>query len=273
MNQTFSLSRFGRLLRTYFVENRNVLLANVAVLFVGLAGLAFLIYSSFPWSIPRTRAMLLFFAGGVAWYVFTVQQITLLNEKERAITYLLRPASKLEKWAQLVLVSGLGFIIAYTLLFTVIDTVGVWYVNHREWKPEQLKDLLDRSTIKPWFEPSQLREIPPMLWVDALLLHPVALALALLIRRYTLPLIPVILFFALILVILINHQLLSGMIDSVKEVSASPFDKMSVLRTSDDWKTVALPQPVGDAIRYGVGALVMLLLYVMAFFRLKEREV
>ncbi len=273
MNQTFSLSRFGRLLRTYFVENRNALLVNIAVLFVILAGLAFLVYSSSAWAIPRTRIFLLFFTGGAAWYVFTVQQVAVLNEKERAITYLLRPASKLEKWAQLILISGLGFIVVYLLLFTGIDAVGVWYANNRPVEPGRLTDLLDRSTIEPWFAPGQLRDVPAILWVDAALLHPLSLAFALLIRRYSLPLIPVIVFFALVIVILVNQRLLGSMIGSVYGISSTPFDRISVSQTDSNWRRILIPQPVGDIIRYGVGVSAVILLYVTAFFRLKEREV
>lgn len=273
MNQTFSLSRFSRLLRTYFIENRKALLVNVAVLFVILAGLAFLVYSSFPWAILRTRVFLLFFTGGAAWYIFTVQQVAVLNEKERAITYLLRPASKLEKWAQLVVISGLGFIVVYLLLFTAIDAIGVWYANNRPVEPGRLTDLLNRSTIEPWFVPSQLRDIPTVLWVDALLLHPLSLAFALLIRRYSLPLIPVLAFFVFVLAILGNQQLLGNMIDSGQDISSTPFNKISVFPKDSTWRTIDLPQPVGDIIRYGVGVSVVLLLYVTAFFRLKEREV
>lgn len=273
MNQTFSLSRFGRLLRTYFVENRNALLANVAVLFVVMAGLGFLVYSSFSWSLPRMRIFFLFFTGGAAWYVFTVQQVTVLNEKERAITYLLRPASKLEKWVQLVVTSGLGFIIVYLLLFTAIDAVGVWYANNRPVEPGRLTDLLNRQTIEPWFVPSQLRDVPAIFWVDAALLHPLSLAFALLIRRYSLPLIPVLVFFALVIVILVNQRLLGSMIGPVSDFSAPPFDRLSVSRTDSNWRMVRIPKPAGDMIRYGVGVSAVLLLYVTAFFRLKEREV
>ncbi|RYF55039.1 MAG: hypothetical protein EOO39_38545, partial [Cytophagaceae bacterium] len=88
MNQTFSLSRFGRLLRTYFTENRTMLLANVAVLFVVLIAFSFVVYHQMPSVVSNGRYALLFLVGGGAWYLFTVQQMAVLNQKERAISYL-----------------------------------------------------------------------------------------------------------------------------------------------------------------------------------------
>jgi hypothetical protein len=272
MNQTFSLSRFSRLLRTYFTENRTVLLANVALLTVILVVLSWLVYRELPVVAARNRYLVFFFVGGVVWYLFTVQQ-TAKNRKEQAISYLLRPASQLEKWMQLVIVTGFGFLITYLLLFTLIDAVGVWYINHRTWEPGPLTDLLNRSTIEPWFTPSQLRELPAVFWVATVVLHPITLAFALLIRRYALPLIPIVAFIAFVVVVLANHRLLGSMIDGAQSMSSEPFADIHVTQTQNNWRQVLMPQPIGDVIRYGVGALVILLLYVTAYFRLKEREV
>jgi hypothetical protein len=40
-----------------------------------------------------------------------------------------------------------------------------------------------------------------------------------------------------------------------------------------DYRTIELPQPVGDQLRYAVGVVVVALLYITAYVRLKEREV
>lgn len=277
MNQTFSLSRFTRLLRTYFVENRMVLLANVALLTVFLIAGCWVAYRQLPSEAAHGRYIVLFFVGGGAWYLFTVQQVAVLNEKERAISYLLRPASRLEKWGQFVVVSGLTFLVVYLLVFTLIDTVGVWFINHRTWEPDELKrireDYNNQLTIEPFYKPSQFRDIPSIFWFDAALLHPLALALCLFIRRYALPLVPVITFIALVLVFLANHQFLGSIIGSGQQLSTSPFDGMYVVRGENNWRQVRVPQPIGDVIRYGVGASAVVLLYITAFFRLKEREV
>ena len=42
---------------------------------------------------------------------------------------------------------------------------------------------------------------------------------------------------------------------------------------NNGWRQVNLLQPVGNKIRYAVGIVAVVLLYVTAYFRLKEREV
>lgn len=276
MNQTFSLSRFSRLLRTYFVENRNALLASVAVLFVVLVAFSFVVYQQYPTSAEMSRYNILFIIGGAAWYIFTVQQVAVLNEKERAITYLLRPASLVEKWLQLVIVSGLFYLFVCLLLFTLIDSVGVWFVNHHAWKPEQLKEIREnygnQLTIDSYLNWSDIGELPRNFWLSAAFIHPVSLALALLMRRYTLPLLPVIAFTLLFVLIFLNKHLLRGFVDDQVSVSADIFGN-AFIEKGHEWRMLRVPQPAGNLIRYGVGVSAVLLLYVTAFFRLKEREV
>lgn len=277
MNQTFSLSRFGRLLRTYFVENRNILLASVAVLFVVLAAFLVVVYRQYPISAEMSRYNILFIVGGAAWYIFTAQQVTVLNEKERAITYLLRPASLMEKWLQLVVVSGLLYLVVCLSLFTLIDSVGVWFVNHRSWKPEELRSIRinynNQLTIDSYLTRNQLNEFPRAFWLIAALIHPVSLALALIVRRYTLPLLPVIAFTFVLTLTFLNRQLLQGLFSDQVSVSPEMFGSAFVEKVNTSWRMVRLPQPAGDIIRYGVEVSAVLLLYVTAFFRLKEREV
>lgn len=276
MNQTFSLSRFGRLLRTYFVENRNALLASVAVLFVVLVAFSLVVYNQMPSVVSNGRYALLFLVGGAAWYVFTVQQVAVLNEKERAITYLLRPASQVEKWAQLVLLSGLGFLTIYLVLFSVVDSIGIWLINHHTWKPEELKMIREnydnQLTVESYLSWKLLSELPINFWLSAAFIHPASLALALLVRRYTLPLLPVIAFVFLFALIIVNVQLIQSFVGN--QVSASVDSSGNAfIEKGHDWRMLRVPQPAGDLIRYGVGVSVVLLLYVTAFFRLKEREV
>lgn len=277
MNQTFSLNRFGRLLRTYFVENRNALLASVAVLFVVLVAFSSVVYRQYPVSVANSRYNILFIVGGAAWYIFTVQQVTVLNEKERAITYLLRPASLTEKWLQLVVVSGLFYLIVCLSLFTIIDSVGVWFVNHYTWNPDELKTIREnydnQLTIDSYLNWSDIGELPRSFWLSAALIHPASLALALLVRRYTLPLLPVIAFTFVFVLTFFNTQLLQGLFNDQVSVSPEIFGKAFVEKMNGSWRMVRVSKNAGDIIRYGVGVAVVLLLYVTAFFRLKEREV
>ncbi len=275
MNQTFSLNRFGRLLRTYLSDNRGSLFINVVLLLVGTAVLALVVYRLVPASVDRSRYLLLFLVGWAAWYVFTVQQVATLNEKERAITYLLRPASVFEKYLLVLLVSGIGFLLVYLTVFTLIDAVGVSFVNHRNWTTVQLSQIRmmgGRLHIEPYYESDVLRHTPTSVWVFSALLHPVVLTVALLIRRFSLALVSVVILGILVIGLLSNEFLMSGLFGE-QEVSAGfPFSNPSVIRTNTT-RQIELPGPIGNQIRYAVGILAVMLLYVTVYFRIKEREV
>lgn len=275
MNQTFSITRFGRLTRKHFTDNRGQLLSNVAVLIAGLIILATVIYTGkYPQAVERTRQIPFFFIGWAAWYVFTWQQTETLNQKERAITYLLQPASRLEKITLIWLLSGVGFLLVYALVFTVIDGVGVSYVNQLKWTPAQQK-MVGSYQLVSWYKSDEFFKAPLMIWVLSALLHPVALAFLLSIRRFTLPLVAVLAFCFFIGGMFLNSAILSSLTGSDSASYVIPFSNFwaQPLTGESFYRTVSLPQPLGNQIRYVVGVTAVVLLYIIAYFRLKEREV
>ncbi len=266
MNQTFSLPRFGRLLRKYFTDNRGQLLANTGLLLVVLIAAAFVFYSDNPTGVNRNRSVPFFFIGWAAWYIFIWQQTEPLSHKERAITHLLQPASQVEKIVLVWLVSGVGFILVYLLIFGIVDTMGVQYVNSRDW-PQ------GTPTLDPFYKLSSF--IPPILWVFTALLHPVALTLLLLIRQYSLPVVAVLAFVLLFGGLIINSVFLERIMDLVGGTKTMPFDNLGVVSplNPNQYRRISLPQPIGNQLRYAVGIIAIVLLYITAYFRLKEREV
>ena len=275
MNQTFSLPRFGRLTRKYFTDNRGQLLSNVAVLIAGLIILATVIYTGkYPQAVERTRQIPFFFVGWAAWYVFTWQQTETLNQKERAITYLLQPASRLEKIILIWLLSGVGFLLVYTLVFTAIDGVAVSYVNHLKWTPAQQK-IVGSYQLVSWYKSAEFFKAPLTIWVLSALLHPFALAFLLSIRRFTLPLVAVLAFCLFIGGMFLNSAILISLTGSDSASFVIPFSNFLAQSPTGDsvYRTVSLPQSPGNQIRYVVGIVAIVLLYITAYFRLKEREV
>lgn len=275
MNQTFSLNRFGRLLRTYLSDNRGALLVNTVLLLGGMTVIALFIYRSYPHDVDKGRSLLLFFVGWAAWYVFTVQQIAALNEKERAITYLLRPAAIFEKYLLILLVSGIGFLLIYLTVFTLIDAVGVSFVNHRNWTHEQLNRIRimgGQLHLEPYYRSEGLRRIPTVIWVFSALLHPVILTFALLIRRFSLALVAVSVLSVVIVSMVGNEYLMNGLFGEQEVNAGFPFSDLSVIR-NNSVRQVELPEPIGNQIRYTVGILAVVLLYITVYFRIKEREV
>ena len=276
MNQTFSLSRFGRLLYKYFSDNRGQLLTSLAMLTGILLTVSTLIYLGVPFLVDQKRVAFLFVIGWFAWFVFTWMQVEVLNHRERSINYLLQPASQLEKFLLIWVISGVGFLTVYLLLFTVVDAVGVGYVNSRNWTPEQLSTIRQVDgvlRITPFYKSEQL--LPPAhILVLTGLLHPVCLATFLFVKRYSLPIVSVVIVIVLVTGFFINFYTVKAMLSPAHVVSVLPLESPTVkLPASSVYRTIDLPQPLGDIIRYATGITGIVLLYVIAFFRLKEREV
>lgn len=274
MNQTFSWSRFSRLLRTYLSDNRGALLVNFLLLSGILVVFSLIFYRSYPDDVDRNRYLVYFLIGWAAWFVFTGQQVAALNEKEQAIMYLLRPASLLEKYLLIFLISGIGFLVVYLLLFTLVDASGISYVNHRNWTPDQLQQIRlmgGRLHVEPFYVSDMLGRTPKAVWAFSLLLHPITLAFTLLIRRFTLPLVAVVVIALAVIGTVGNDYFVNGLFGGV-DVQGLPFSDSTVLR-NNNYRQIELPQPLGNQIRYTVEIIVVVLLYITAYFRIKEREV
>ncbi|QDK80449.1 hypothetical protein EXU85_18295 [Spirosoma sp. KCTC 42546] len=278
MNQIVSITRFGRLLRKYLIDSRGQLLANLGLLIGALFVLGVIIYQSSPVEVNNIRSILFFVLGWPCWYIFTVQQTTVLNQREKAINYLMLPASQLEKVTLVWLVSGVGFVVIYVSLFCVLDKIGVSFVNNRHWTPEQLA-MINRQggllKINPFFDGKNLRDVPTELWVYTALLHPFSMAFSLLLRRYTVPLVVVVAFTLIIIGWMGNNSLLHNLTGSGTIRSATPFAEAIVESPLNQYayRKVKLPQPMSNQLRYVLGSLVIVLLYITAYVRLKEREV
>ena len=276
MNQTFSLPRFGRLLYKYLSDNRGQLLTSFALLTgIMLIGLV-VFYRGLPFATDRNRGISLFVFGWPLWFIFTWQQTEVLNHRERSISYLLQPASQLEKFLLIWLVSGVGFLVVYLLLFTVFDAFGIAYVNGRNWNPEQLraiKSVDGITSIKPFYKSSY--PLPPThILVLTGLLHPFCLAAFLFVKRYSLPVVGVLVLVVLAAGYFINFYTVQALLTPAKVVTVLPLENATVnLPSGNGYRDIILPQPLTDVFRYTTGIAGVLLLYVIAFFRLKEREV
>ncbi len=276
MNQTFSSSRFGRLLSKYIADNRTQLLLNVALLTGILLIGALIFYRGSPFQTDQNRTLLLFLFGWPLWYVFTWQQVEVLNNREQAIGYLLQPASQLEKFLVIWLVSGLGFLIVFFGLFTITDAVGVAYVNGRSWSPEDLGWMRQTGgslSIKPFYQSNHI--VPPaQILVLTALLHPFCLAAFMFIKRYSFSVVGVLILVMLAVGYFINSYMLTWFLNTAEPLSTLPFERAIVESPKGmAVRRLDLPQPLGDIIRYTTGITGIVLLYMIAFYSLKEREV
>ncbi len=276
-NQTFSLTRFGRLLGKQFTDNRGQWLTNLALLTGGMATVGVVIASGVPPEIDNMRTAAFFIGGWASWYVFVWQQTDLLNQKERAISYLLQPASAFEKTLALWLITGVGFVVVYVGCFLLLDAAGVAFVNSRAWSAQQLDEIRMRgglSSIKPFYESAELADMPPFVWVLTGLLHSFSLAMLLTVRRYALAIVAVAAFVLIGAGFFLNITVANQLISPGNVVSGKPFEGV-IVKTNNPGTFYALdlPQPLGDQLRWLVGVAVLLGLYAVAYVKLNEREV
>gem|GEM_PF-2360453 len=277
MNQTFSSARFGRLLRKFFRDNGWSLVSMVGVLFVILAvSLSLMVYKNPPNSVESSRLVGFLGLSLVLWPLFTHQIAADYNNRDQALSTLMLPASLFEKWLVLWVVSGLGFVLCFFSFFTLIDAIGTYYVNHRDW-PQATLDYFTQRHISRTIDRvdfTELRKTP--IWAVWLMLHPFTLAATLLFRKYTLAIgvfVGILLFGA---VFTLNQYYVQLMLDeSVTVNNVFPFAGFGVMKetASGPFHYLTLPQPIGNIIRWTVGIAAVGLLYAVAYFRLKEREV
>ena len=275
-NQTFSLTRFGRLLRKQFTDNRGQWLTSFALLAGVMITLFMVSGQGVPQKVDSERRILFIITGWVAWYGFVWQQTDLLNQKERAVSYLLQPASAFEKTLALWLITGVGFVVVYLGCFLLLDAAVVAFVNNREWSAQQLNEIQRRGgmrQLKPFYESAELTDLPPFIWVLTGLLHSFALAMLLTLRRYALPLVAVLAFVLIGAGFFLNIGVAKKLI-SPDVVSGKPFEGVIIqTRGPGTFHDLALPQPLGDQLSWLVGVAVLLGLYAVAYLKLNEREV
>ena len=82
-------------------------------------------------------------------------------------------------------------------------------------------------------------------------------------------------FLLLFIGLIVNSLILTNIIDLEGGTRTLPFDSLGVVspENHNQYRRLDLPQPIGDQLRYAVGIVAVVLLYITAYFRLKEREV
>jgi len=276
MNQTFSSARFGRLLRKYWQDDKAGLTAALGTLFATQAATMFFVgYSNFPDSVQRNRVDGFLSLSLMIWPLFTVAIASVYNKRDQGLALFMVPASLFEKWLQLWLVSGLLFMVCFVGFFSLIDVLGTYYINHKTWSAEELS-YLSRNNISrtvELFDYADLLRSP--IWAGWVLLHPFSLAATLLFRKY-----PLIVGVGVGMALFGGSLILNGFtLTSMLNLDhlAKPFPFADIWaynsKLSVHGRYLTLPQPIGNIIRWSVGIAAVGLLYAVAYFRLKEREV
>ena len=123
MNNTFSINRFGLLLKKHYFENiRQYLMSPIVLIGVLIASFSYVIFvndGGHPTVQNQFGVFLTFFILGGS--IFTANIFSNFSEKRKAIAGLTLPASHFEKYLLGWLFTAILFPVVYTSLFYIVD--------------------------------------------------------------------------------------------------------------------------------------------------------
>jgi len=130
----FNYNRFTKLLKKDFTENiKFVLQAIFIALFILFVLLSLEILFSSIQIVNLRKSLLIYYyislfvlGAGISGLAFPA-----FRKSEKAINYLTLPASALEKFLSFLLLTSVGFLIVYTLIFIIFDVGAIFIFNIR----------------------------------------------------------------------------------------------------------------------------------------------
>ncbi|WP_375435648.1 hypothetical protein [uncultured Hymenobacter sp.] len=256
MNQLFSFSRFGRLLRKHTAEHVRSYLMGTAVLAGGtVAVLGGLTYISDRPLQPNVQMILFTYGLLAAGAMFTASVFAAMGDQRQAAPALLLPASHLEKYLVVWLYSLPVFLVVYTCVFLLIDALTLQLASSTE--PRVLLDLRENQAIS----------VRALLTYAAL--HAAALWGAIYFRRRHVIKVAFAVFGLVGVLALVNFQVLKRIL--VHDIQpALPFSDV-VLATGGQLFELALP-PAQQPWLILLPLLLAVLLWAGAYARLTEKQ-
>lgn len=128
----FNFKRFGLVIQKDFAENiRMVTNTIVIALVVELIFLLLEIINSSPQIIVLSKSMRIYYYIGlfILGVVFAGFSFPALRKTEKAVNYLILPASVLEKYLSFWLLSSIGFLVLYTVMFFIMNYAVIFIFN------------------------------------------------------------------------------------------------------------------------------------------------
>ena len=258
-----NLKHLALLIRKQAVENYRFYLLLMAI-FTGL--LVCLYALTYPaLRRPRDYQQVLFiaslFMGGC---VFTNLLTKDLHENTRSIWFLMLPASALEKLLNLLFYAVVLFVPLHLLLFYAVDvpTVAIYNARHPENPSARVLDLLGEGA-----------EIASNYFVF-LAVQAAVLTGSIYFRQYSLVK-SVLGVFACYIILFYLNGLLAAMLMDAKIADAFPLVGFTVIENeaAGIHTSVTLPETARPAVAFAVKYLPAPVLWLVAYFKLKEREV
>ena len=255
--------RLALLIRKQAVENYRFYLMTVA-LFTGL--LACLYALTYPaLQRPRDFQEVLFiaslFSGGC---VFGNLLIRDLHENTKSIWFLMLPASALEKLLNLLFYAVVLFVPVHLLLFYAVDVpaVAIYNARHPESPSARVLDLFDESSGMGSY------------YYSFLVVQALVLVGSIHFKQYSLVK-SALGIFAFFFILSYVHRLVAGSVVDGEISNAVPFHNFTVATQEPDAEriTVYLPETAQNAVVFAAKFLLTPFLWLVAYFKMKEREV
>ncbi len=260
MNNTFDLQRFGLLLSKHTKENARTYLLSLAVLMAILSSfLTFATFANDGYLGPHVQATFYLVFKVLSGAMFTSVIFSDYGSKKKAIPLLTLPVPNLERYLVSWIYSYVIFQVLYTLCFYFIDFTILSIANLTAVQKNEVVNIVTVEDSK--FFPGLMifTFIHSIFFIGAIFfekLHFIKTGFV---------------FFASVLgLILLNAPLLQIIFGGHAEFSA-PFDSMRILESGN---TIELhPSPATVYIPWILIAVMSLILWVGAYFKLKEKEV
>lgn len=259
MNQTFNLNRFAMLFKKHTMENYRMYLMSAAVLAgILLLFMGFVAYNNegFLPQYVQTSFFIpfLLIAGGI----FTSMIFSDLGDKKKAIPTLTLPTSHFEKYLVSWIYSFVIFQIVFVALFYLTAFLVIQFGHDLPGRENHLINVfsIDQKTYYAF--------------IIYTLLHGIAFLGAIYFERMQFIKTAFAFFIAAFLLALLNKPIMNMMIDA-KTVGGTIFSPVDILDGKTSWTIRQTDlQDYTGAIALGI---IVMLLWISAFFRLKEKEV
>lgn len=262
MNQTFNLNRFAMLFKKYTIENYKIYLMSTAV----LAGILLLFMGFVSYQdnghLPQAVQYSFFIAFLlIAGCIFTSMIFTDLGDKKKAIPTLTLPASSFEKYFVGWLYSFLIFQVVYVALFYLSATIIV-QLGHPG-TPQQENSVINLIA-------NDYRPHPYYAFLIYTFLHAIAFLGAIYFKKMHFIKTAFTFFICTFLLGLINRPILASMFDQSVD-GTSIFSPISISNGKSAYSihAVSLPDYLGAILL----SVIVLILWVSAYYKLKEKEV
>lgn len=259
MNQTFNSGRFAVLFKKHTLENYKTyfmsvgVLAGLLILFMGFASFA----NNGYLLLGAQEAFFIIFLL-LAGCIFTSLVFADLGDKKKAIPALTLPASHFEKYLVSWLYSFLIFQLLYVGLFYLIATIVISFGHNVSGRENVLLDLFDKD---------RMAYIAFVLYP---VLHAIILFGAIYFEKLHFIKSGFAFFIGIFLLGLINRPIISSMIDKTI-VGITIFSPLEITDGKAYWEI--FPSEIQKQTIGIVIVIVVVLLWISAYFRLKEKEV